>query len=123
MKMKLLLTVFVFIPFFQLSAQVAIGTVTKAEDGALLEVKEKQVDNPNGSNMASLENSKKGILFPKVMLVAKDQLAPLYGKPTGNPDATSCLRATGMVVYNVNKDATNLEVGFYYWDGEMWLRW
>jgi len=123
MKNKLLLIAFILLPIFQLSGQVTIGAIVKAEDGALLDIKEKQVDNPNLLDLASLENSKKGILFPKVMLIANDQLAPLYGQSSGNPDPDTCLKATGMVVYNVNENATKLEVGFYFWDGEQWCRW
>jgi len=101
------------------SAQVTIGSEYEPEKGALLDLKQKQTT-PSQTDIASLENASKGMLFPKVRLVAYNQLAPLYGTPTGNPDSQSMLKATGMTVYNVNKDATQLKVGPYYWNGKEW---
>jgi len=108
---------------FNSYGQVTIGATLEPEKGAILEIKEKQSGAPSETNIPSLENSTKGILFPRVKLVAYDQLAPLYGMPSGNPDNKTRLCATGMVVYNINKDAVNLNVGFYYWDGKQWKKW
>jgi len=102
-----------------ISAQVTIGSEYEPEKGALLDLKQKQTT-PSKTDIATLENASKGMLFPKVRLVAYDQLAPLYGTPTGNPNSQSMLKATGMTVYNVNKDATQLKVGPYYWNGKEW---
>lgn len=101
-------------------SQVNIGAGITPEKGAALEIKETQASAPNAADYTTLANSTKGLLFPKVMLQAYNLLTPLYG----DPDASSAdekLLATGMVVYNVNPDATGMGLGLYYWNGEEWI--
>lgn len=99
--------------------QVTLGSGEKPERGAVLEAKEWTETTPDISDITSLENSRKGILFPKVMLHAYDLLTPLYGDPD-TATANEKLLATGMMVYNVNPNATGLNIGLYYWNGEEW---
>jgi hypothetical protein len=81
------------------------------EAGALLELKE------NNNNLTSADaNSTRGLLFPKVSLVAAESLAPLYAS-TAEPQKT---RAIGMIVYNVNEDAQGIKTGLCVWNGEEW---
>jgi len=122
MKLKLTTTVFLFfiVNLVSVYGQVNIGAGIVPERGAALEIKEVQATSPNVSNIASLANSQKGLLFPKVILQAYNQLTPLYGNPDTST-ANERLLATGMVVYNVNSNATGLDIGLYHWNGEEWL--
>lgn len=109
-------------------AQVTIGSGEDPERGALLEHKERNATNPT-SEVTSLENSKKGVLYPKVFLYDASKLTPLYGgSDTGSgvwsdeSTADEKLRATGMVVYNVNPDAINMDDGLYMWQIDQWVK-
>lgn len=125
----LLLLIVLLFSFVQANAQVTIGNETAPEQGALLELKEKDVVNPDKDNVLGLENSTKGILYPKVSLKASDLLTPLYGGAEGNDGVWSDLStdkeklmATGMVVYNVNKEAMDLDEGLYMWRINEWIK-
>jgi len=98
-------------------AQVTIGVGEKPEDGALLDAKERTVLYPNPGDVTSLNNSTRGILFPRVMLEARDKLEPLYQSPS---DAQKLL-VTGMVVYNVSPTAQYLSEGLFVWNGYEWI--
>ncbi len=126
---NLLFLIILLFSFVQVSAQVTIGHGTAPEQGALLELKEKEVVNPDKNNISGLENSTKGILYPKVSLKASNLLTPLYGgadQGNGNwsdeATAEQKVLATGMVVYNVNPDAKNMEEGLYMWRLEEWIK-
>lgn len=111
-----------------LSAQVTIGAGTPPERGALLDFKERDVTSPT-QDVVSLENSTKGVLHPKVFLRDASKLTPLYG---GSDDGSGVwsdestaeekLKATGMVVYNVNPDAINMDEGLYMWQIDEWVK-
>lgn len=116
----LLCLLFVAGIFHSTYGQVNIGAGISPERGAALEVKETQSASPNAGDITSLSNSGKGILFPKVMLQAYNQLTPLYGNPD-TATANEKLLATGMMVYNVNPNATGMEAGLYHWNGEEWI--
>jgi len=111
-----------------LSAQVTIGAGTPPERGALLDLKERDATSPT-QDITSLENSTKGVLHPKVFLRDAAKLTPLYG---GSDDGSGVwsdestaeekLKATGMVVYNVNPDAINMDEGLYMWQIDEWVK-
>ncbi|WP_051697882.1 hypothetical protein [Prevotella sp. 10(H)] len=115
---------------FTSHAQVTIGSGSVPEKGALLELKEKTASNPDKDDVLTLENSDRGLLFPKVSLKAWNKLTPLYGGKlntgTGvwgdDSTADEKLRATGMIVYNINTDAVDLEEGLYMWRIEEWVK-
>ncbi|WP_029905038.1 hypothetical protein [Prevotella sp. 10(H)] len=131
MKTKLytlnLLALFLIFSIINLNAQVTIGAPLGPEDGAILELKEYNAVNPVKDNTLSLENASKGLLFPKVSLKAWYKLTPLYGGEevvgiwTDPSTDLEKLLSTGMVVYNVNPDAENLEAGLYVWNGSEWI--
>ncbi|GHV16309.1 hypothetical protein FACS1894169_09830 [Bacteroidia bacterium] len=111
-----------------LSAQVTIGSGISPERGALLDHKETDATNPT-SDVTSLENATKGVLYPKVFLRDAAKLTPLYGGvDTGggvwsdNATADEKLKATGMVVYNVNPKAINMDEGLYMWNMDEWVK-
>jgi len=113
----------------QCYAQVTVGSGIEPEKGALLELKEKDPTNPEIGKPLSIENSSKGLLFPKVSLKARNQLTPLYGGDESSPGNWSDnstdlekLMATGMVVYNINPAAVQLDAGLYVWNGSEWIR-
>lgn len=101
-------------------AQVTIGSLSDPEKGAALDIKTKE-SNPNPGNRVAgdLENSDKGFLFPKVMLQKYNELTPLYGDPDNSTEIEK-LKATGMVVYNVNPSAENIGEGLHEWSGSEW---
>lgn len=104
---------------FIASAQVTIGSGETPERGAGLQLKEWTEQSPDGNNLTTLANSTKGLLFPKVLLKKYNELAPLYGENDSSTTQEK-LKATGMVVYNVNPDAEGLDEGFYFWNGYEW---
>jgi len=108
--------------------QVTIGAGFEPEEGALLELKQNATLDPDRNNSLSLENATKGLLFPKVSVKDRDKLTPLYGgsdlgSGEWSDDSTTDqkLLATGMVVYNINPAAKNMEVGLYVWNGSRWI--
>jgi hypothetical protein len=98
-------------------AQVIIGIDEMPEKGAALEVRNKNMKNDPPVTLADMENSDKGILFPKVRLVAGDSLYPLY---TGTVSAANKLLATGMIVYNV-ATVEGINAGLAQWNGSEWI--
>ncbi|MDR1624116.1 MAG: hypothetical protein LBS04_03995 [Tannerellaceae bacterium] len=89
-------------------AQVTIGSSESPATGALLDVKQQ-------NNFTGDATSTKGILFPRVGLVALNSLSPLVG---GTPSLADQLTHKGIVVYNIG---TNLKEGLYSWDGDEWI--
>jgi len=108
-------------------AQVTIGAGLEPLDGALLDLKEKNASYPQKGNPLTLENGTKGLLFSNVSLKAYNQLTPLYGKETSpgvwvdDSSELEKLLATGMVVYNINPAANQLDVGLFVWNGTQWV--
>ena len=97
------------------NAQVTIGSDNPPLDGILLDLKEQAPDNENVT-------AKKGLLIPRVTLVAKKSLDPLVLNVTS---PTEKEKYRGTIVYNVKEitgDATNrsLSKGLYMWNGEEW---
>jgi hypothetical protein len=106
--LSLLIVLFIF--SFQVNAQVTIGSLSEPQGGALLDLKEKEDAGEDKSN------SDKGVLFPKVELQSATSLSPLI------PSASDLQKKTskGMIVYNVNKNATKLNEGLCVWNGTEW---
>jgi hypothetical protein len=100
-----------------LQAQVTVGCSDEPLTGAALDVRTKKIK-PVMNFPDDLENSDKGILFPKVKLIKYDSLAPLY---TGVVSAPEKLKATGMIVYNV-APVEGIEVGLAQWNGSEWVQ-
>jgi hypothetical protein len=93
-----------------MQAQVTVGSLLPNEDGALLDLK-------MYDSIPNLKNSNKGILFSKVKLASYNSLEPLYSAAS----ATDKLKATGMIVYNVNTSGIGLPAGLVQWNGEEWI--
>lgn len=124
----LLLLIAVFGFTLGIHAQVTIGAGIPPEKGAILDIKEKDTKTPI-NNVAGLENSTKGVLYPKVFLRDAAKLTPLYGGSDNGSGIWSDestidekLKATGMVVYNVNAEALNMDEGLYMWQIDEWVK-
>jgi hypothetical protein len=101
-KFYLLCIAFLFVTSF-ISAQ----TVQKIGQNAMT------ID-PNA--VLELQSETKGLLLPRLALVATDSFAPMVSSPQG-----------GMTVYNTTPKSgveglTEVTPGFYYWDGAQWVR-
>jgi hypothetical protein len=99
-------------------AQVTIGIDRIPEEGAALEIRSKDMVKDLPTDLADVENSDRGILFPKVKLVACNSLEPLY---TGVPTTVEKLEATGMVVYNIAA-VDGIKTGLVQWNGSEWIQ-
>ena len=101
-KFYLLCIAFLFVTSF-ISAQ----TVQKIGQNAMT------ID-PNA--VLELQSETKGLLLPRLALVATDSFAPMVSSPQG-----------GMTVYNTTtksgvEGSTEVPRGFYYWDSAQWVR-
>ena len=113
MKRNLLLLALSFF-ILQVSAQVTIGSLDSPAEGVLLDLKEHAAD---GENVTT----DKGLLLPRVKLVAKDSLQPLIN----NASDTDERELTGVIVYNVaeitgNETIRSMSEGLYMWNGNEW---
>ncbi len=93
---KTILSVFLFGTLFTY-AQVGIGTVT-----------------PDPSSVLDINSTDKGLLIPRVALIATNNPAPITPAPV-----------EGMMIYNTATDGTSPNIvtpGFYFWDGSIWNR-
>ncbi|WP_101690493.1 hypothetical protein [Dysgonomonas massiliensis] len=102
---------------FFLQAQVTIGSGTKPNKGALLDLKE---------NDALGANSKKGLLLPRVNLKSltitnnSNDLKSTIDKASGI-DVWNPIDHSGLTVYNLT-DAGELCPGIYVWNENIWMR-
>ncbi|MDR0505409.1 MAG: hypothetical protein LBH32_01125 [Dysgonamonadaceae bacterium] len=97
--------------------QVLVGVNGTPLEGAALEVRSKDWAQNPPNTLTDLENSDKGILFPKVKLVAVDSLHPIY---KGNVNLSEIKqKLTGMTVYNVDS-IEGLNAGLSLWNGSQW---
>ena len=96
---------------FSVQSQVTIGSQSIPLKGVLLDLKENDEKTGNA-------NSEKGLILPRVILTAIDELSPML---TGlEPDYQNLKQGyTGLVVYNVNANHP-FEKGMYVWDGSKW---
>jgi hypothetical protein len=95
-----------------MQAQVTIGTLSRPQEGALLDLKEHDPANPSNPN------SEKGILFPKVSLTDVKSLQPVINRRATAADSA---KVRGMIVYNVNENANGIDLGLSVWNGEEWM--
>jgi hypothetical protein len=99
-------------------AQVTIGSLESPVNGAILQIK--SIDDAESDGGV---NADKGVGFPRVGLVKKDQLQPMYNES----DAASLTEAQkkahkGLVVFNINDiESEDLVPGLNFWDGEKWI--
>lgn len=99
-------------------SQVTIGSSGQPLEGALLQLKEQEV---SGGEF----NAFRGLLLPRVNLVEKDMLFPMFeddgsGGYTGKNKSDEDTYHTGLVVYNVNECAP-FGIGTYVWNGTEWV--
>jgi len=99
----------------KLNAQVTIGSAEEPNIGSILDIKESQT--VDGS-----PNSEKGVNMPRVELVAKDKLQPMYSYATAaeTPTENDIKTHTGLIVYNTHK-GDGLCPGIYVWRGSEWV--
>lgn len=96
----------------QITAQITVGSEVSPAKGSLLDLKEN-----DGTN----ENSKKGMLFPRVALEDAVKLDPCI-KSDVVQDADKKTHI-GLTVYNITDDLTvGLCPGLHVWDGDKWVR-
>jgi len=96
---------------FTARSQVTIGSTALPLKGTLLDLKEDVKD--DGS-----DNSNKGMMLPRVVLSAIDNLSPMLSG-SDVTDETLKPSYTGLVVYNVGI-VPPFEKGMYIWDGAKW---
>jgi hypothetical protein len=112
--------------------QVTVGSSQPPVEGALLDIKEFDPDDPNDPKPDNT-TAKKGLLMPRVNLSKKDQLYPMFESTTtpgtanadyndGTKKSDQDKKHTGLVVYNVKPVPTEgLDVGVHSWDGSQWV--
>jgi len=116
-KFFLLVGVFAVVNILTIRSQVTVGTNEAPVQGAILQVKTKG-DVASGGSV----NATQGIGFPRVALVTKSQLQPMY-TPAEAPNLSAEVKMDhkGLVVYNVTDDEdSDLTPGLYQWDGAEW---
>ncbi|MCL2651959.1 MAG: hypothetical protein FWD60_13190, partial [Candidatus Azobacteroides sp.] len=116
-KFFLLAGIFAAVNIVSISAQVTVGTNEGPVPGAILQVKTTGDAVSNGN-----VNATQGIGFPRVALVTKDLLQPMYSA-TDASNLTDAIKMQhkGLVVYNVtDDDNADLSPGLYQWDGTGW---
>ena len=92
-------------------AQVTIGAGLEPNKGALLDLKERNPDNPAIDN----STTNKGLGMPRVKLTILTSISDIDGAAGKEKEHT------GLCVYNVNTNAAlNIRPGLYVWDGELW---
>jgi hypothetical protein len=110
---KCKLIVFVFICSFfatNVEAQVRIGDINPPNEQAVLELL--SVVEASGSTGA------KGLLLPRVRLVAADDATPF--KHLGSSANSADSLYVGMMVYNLGQASSPLNPGIYFWNGKQW---
>jgi hypothetical protein len=101
-----------------MQAQVVVGANESPVNGALLQLK-----SVKDADSAGDVNATQGLGLPRVQLVKKDQLQPMYSEA----DATALDDATkkahkGLLVFNILEvEDEDLSAGLNFWDGEKWI--
>lgn len=107
-------------------AQVTIGSNEPPSKGAMLDLKEQTPSNPLADN----STAGKGVLYPRVKLVDKDNLFPMFQSNGTNGykvDAQTYVKEDedrnhiGLIVYNTTSTGDFLP-GLHMWDGKVWKR-
>ena len=117
-KLGFYLHILLLLLFNNVAAQVTIGSDIEPRKGALLDLKESNLEN----------NSSKGILFPRVVLSNEKELYPMFGtvgnedpEYTANKNTSNTIKSEhkGLIVYNLSEEGDFSE-GLYIWDGFEW---
>lgn len=98
-----------------LQAQVTIGSDTKANNGALLDLKEYN----DATATSGGRTADKGLGMPRISLKQLNSLTDLGLSASENS------KHTGLMVYNTNQCldyAMNDTKGIYVWDGSAWIK-
>jgi len=116
-KFFLLAGIFIAASILTSKAQVTIGTTEEPVKGAMLQLKTKSDADSKGDI-----NATQGLDFPRVALVVRNQLQPMYSSTEAtNLTSQENMDHKGLVVYNVTNDpAADLSPGLYQWDGAQW---
>lgn len=97
------------------NAQVTIGTETKPNPGALLDLKQYE----DATALGGGRTAEKGLLLPRVKLTTFNSLRDL------NLSASDNATHLGLTIYNTNmclEYGVNDSRGIYVWDGSKWSR-
>lgn len=118
-RMKIYLITFFLLSTLLLSitkvnAQVTIGSTILPVNGSLLDLKEEE-KTLDPADRLTFENATKGVMMPRVKLIKFDDISVL-----GITTDEDKLKATGMVVYNINPNADGIIEGLVSWTGEEW---
>lgn len=107
-------------------AQVTIGSDSAPAKAALLELKDKNVNNPTSvTHDSNISSTTGGLSLPRVKLVNKATLEPFI--PLDDSDwlsaPTSKIKEVhaGLMVYNI-ETSNGFEQGIYVWDGAQWIK-
>jgi len=114
---KLLCISALSLPVLTLKAQVTIGSDKQPESGSLLELKEFDATADNVT-------SDRGMLYPRVKLLNKSELYPMYksGDTYYNNNKNDLKRKhTGLTVFNVGEE-NNFTIGMHIWNGTEWRK-
>jgi hypothetical protein len=107
----------------QLQAQITIGSNLAPASGALIDMKEHNAT-------ADSVTSEKGLLYPRVKLISKTNLFPMFTADGSNNyeiGGTSFTKSAedknhiGLIVYNVSSEG-EFNPGLHIWDGAEWRR-
>lgn len=118
MRKKILLTLILFTLTTTMSSQVTIGSGKKPNAGSLLDLKEKETVNGGA-------NAERGVNMPRVELVDKYKLQPMFNYSSQKPTGEDLKTHIGLVVYNTHQGdiqkGDSLCPGLYVWRGEEWI--
>jgi len=100
-----------------LTAQVSVGSLEPPVPGSLLQLKTINDDVSKGDF-----NATKGLGLPRVVLVKKNELQPMYtALEAAALTADQKMAHKGLIVYNLTEDDNEgLALGLNFWDGEKW---
>ncbi|MDH6308594.1 hypothetical protein M2451_000905 [Dysgonomonas sp. PFB1-18] len=119
-KLSVLLLGLLMTSFSLMYAQggVTVGMGESPIEGAILQVKTIPDNTSNGD-----VNATQGVGLPRVALVKKNQLQPMYSAADAVLlDETKKKAHKGLLVYNTQEVAEEeLVIGLNYWDGEKWV--
>ena len=118
MKKLLLLTgILAMLTMQVLNAQVTVGSLEPPVSGSLLQLK-----TINDSASKGDFNATKGLGLPRVALVKKDELQPMYSAADAAAlTADQKMAHKGLIVYNLTDDDNEgLASGLNFWNGEKW---
>ncbi|MDR2497497.1 MAG: hypothetical protein LBD21_10270 [Tannerellaceae bacterium] len=105
-------------------AQMTVGSDSRPERAALLELKTQEPANPPSTNdPANVTSNRGGLMLPRVMLIDTATLEPFIA--VNNPDWIDNQRTkikethAGLTVYNLTSSSM-FTPGYYTWNGSRW---